>query len=85
MKYDLILLEISRDGANWTISQRSKHYSASSMFLREKPESARFMIIVTDPRNESTREVIEGTCDVTEATPLSYLARAPIELAPRPV
>ena len=78
MKYDLMLIEFSRDGANWTILQRSKHFSASSMFLREKPESVRFMIIVTGPRNESTREIIKVIRDVTEAIPLSYLARAPI-------
>ena len=42
------------------------------------------MIIVTGPYNESTREIIKVTRDVTEATPLSYLARARIELVPRP-
>ena len=72
-KYDLVLIEFSRDGTNWTILQRSKHYSASRMFF----ESVRFIIIVTDPRNESTLEIIKVTRDVTEATPLSYQARAP--------
>ena len=82
-KYDLLLIKFSRDGANWTILQRSKHYSASRMFLREKPESVRFMIIVTDSRSESSREIIKVTRDVTEATLLSKMARAPIELVPR--
>ena len=78
-KYDWILVEFSRDGAHWTIIERSKHYSASRMFLREKPESVRFMILVTDPRNETTREIIQVTRDVTEAIPLSYMTCAPIE------
>ena len=42
------------------------------------------MIIVTGPHYESTRAIIKVTRDVTEATPLSYLARARIELVPRP-
>ena len=42
------------------------------------------MIIVADPRNVSTREIIKVSRDATEATPLTYLARAPVELVPRP-
>ena len=66
-----------------TSYSESKHYSASRMLLREKHESVRFMIIVKDPRKESTREIIKVSRDVTEATPLSYSERAPIELVPR--
>ena len=83
-KYDLMLIKFNRDGTSWSILQRYKHYSASRMFLREKPQSVRFMIIVTDARNESTCEIIKVTRDVTETTPLSCLARAPLELVPRP-
>ena len=54
-KYDLKLIEFTSDGASWTIIQRSRHYSVSRMFLRENPQSVRFMIIVTDPCNVSTR------------------------------
>ena len=63
--------------------KRSKHYSVSRMFLREKAESAKFVVIVTDPRNVSTREIIKVSRDITEATLLTHLARAPLELVPR--
>ena len=53
------------------------------MFLREKPETVRFMIFVTDPRNECTRKIPKVTRDDTEAIPLSYMTRAPIEVVPR--
>ena len=83
-KYDLMLIEFSRDETSWTIMQRSDHYSVPRMFLRERPQSVKFMVILTDPRNVSTREIIKVSRDVTEATPLTYLARAPLELVPRP-
>ena len=44
---------------NWTIMQRSKHYSVSRMVLCEKPETVKFMLIVTDPPIVSTREIIK--------------------------
>ena len=59
-KYDLMLIEFDRDGTKWTIMQRSKHYSVSRMALREKPESVKFMIIVTDSPNVSKREIIKN-------------------------
>ena len=49
------------------------------MFLREKLESVRFMIIVTDPRTVSTRE-INVSREVTGATPLTCSARALLEM-----
>ena len=52
-------------------------------FFREKTESVRFMILVTDPRNETLREIIKVTRDVSEEIPLTYLMRAPIELVTR--
>ena len=82
-KYDLMLIEFTRDGANWTIFQRCKHYSALRMSLREKPESVRFVIIVTDPRNVFTRGIIKVSRDLTEVTHPTYSARAPLELVPR--
>ena len=50
------------------------------MFLREKPQNVRFMIIVTDPCNVTTREVIKVSRDVTEAIPLMCAAQAPLEM-----
>ena len=58
-KYNLLTIEFDRGGKNWTIMRRNKHYSVSSMFLREKPVSVKFMLIVTDLHNVSTREVIK--------------------------
>ena len=78
--YDLMLLEFTSDGTSLTILQPSKHDSVSRMFLREKPQSVRFMIIVTDPCNVSTREVIKVSREVTETTPLMCAAQAPLEM-----
>ena len=41
------------------------------------------MLIVTEPLNVSTREVINISREFTEVTALSYGARAPVELVPR--
>ena len=68
------------DGTSWTILQRSKHYSVSRMFLREKLESVRFMIIVTDPSDVSTHAIIKVSREVTEVTPLVYSALALFEM-----
>ena len=43
----------------------------------------KFMLIVTEPPNVSTREVIKISREFTEVTALSYGARAPVELVPR--
>ena len=81
-KDDLMMIEFSRDETSWTKLHRSKNYSVARMFLREKPESLKFMVIVTDPRNLSTREVIKVFRDITEGLPLTYLARASLEFLP---
>ena len=83
-KDDLVLIVFSRNGTNWTIMRGGGHYSVSRMFLREKLVSVKFMVIVTDPRNESTHEIFKVYGDITETTPLTYLARALLELVPRP-
>ena len=86
-KYEWMLIEFSRDGTSWTIIQRSKYYSVSRMLLREKLVSVNFMnfmVIVTDPRNESTREIIKVSCEVIEIMLLTHVTRAPLELVPRP-
>ena len=83
-KYDLMMIEFDRDGKNWTIKQRSKHYSVSRMVLRDRPQSVQFMLIVTDPPNVSTREIINISREFTEITALSHGARAPVVLVPRP-
>ena len=82
-KYDSRMIEFDRDGKNWTIMQRSKHYSVTRMFLRDQPQSVKFIFIVTEPPNVSTREVINISREFTEVTALSYGARAPIELVSR--
>ena len=56
-KYDLMMIEFDRHGKRWTISQRSKHYSVTRMILCDRPQSVKFMPIVTEPPNVSTREV----------------------------
>ena len=58
-KYDLMMIEFDRDGKNWTVTQRSKHYSVTRMVLRDRPQSVKFMLIVTDPPYVSTREIIK--------------------------
>ena len=68
------------DATSWTIINRNKHYSVSRMLLREIPQSVRFMIIVTDPCNVSTREIIKVSRNVTEAIPLMCAAQAPLEM-----
>ena len=71
--YDLMLVEFTSDGTSWTITQRSKHYSVSRMFLREKPQVVGFMIFVT-------RGVIKVSREVTDATLLMCAAQAPLEM-----
>ena len=58
-KYDLMMIEFDRDGKNWTVTQRSKHYSVTRMVLRDRIQSVKFMLIVTDPPYVSTREIIK--------------------------
>ena len=76
-KYDLLMI-----GKNWTITQRSKHYSVTRMILRERPQSVKFMLIVTEPPDVSTREVINISREFTEVTAPSYGARAPSPIKP---
>ena len=84
-KYELLMIEFDRDGKNWTIiTQRSKRYSVTRMVLRDRPQSVKFMLIVTEPPNVSTRETIRISREFKEVTALSYGARAPIEWVPRP-
>ena len=42
----------------------------------------KFILIVREPPNVSTREVIKISREFTEVTALSYGARAPVELVP---
>ena len=66
----LIMIEFDRDGTNWTIMQRFKHYSVFRMVLREQPQGVKFMLIVTDPPILSTREIIKVSREFTRMTPL---------------
>ena len=75
-----MMIEFTSDRASWTIIQRSKHSSVSGTVLCETPQSVRFMIIVTDPLNVSTHEVIKVSREVTEATPLICASQAPLEM-----
>ena len=79
-KYDMMLIEFTNDGRSWTVQHRSKPYSVSRMFFREMPQSVRFMIVVTDPCNVSTREVIKVSRGIAEETTLTCSARAPLEM-----
>ena len=78
--YDIMMIEFTGDRASWTINRRSKHSSVARMVLRETPRSVRFMIIVTDPLNVSTQKVIKVSREVTEATLLSCVSQAPLEM-----
>ena len=78
--YDLMMIEFSSEKTSWTIIQRTKHSSVARMFVREKPKSVRFMIIVTDPLNVSTREVIKVSREVTETIPLICAPQSPLEM-----
>ena len=57
--YDIMVTELTSDRASWTIIQRRKPSSVSRMVLRETPQSVRFMIIVTDPLDVLTHEIIK--------------------------
>ena len=83
-KDDSMMIEFDRDGKSRTITQRSKHYPFTRMILRDRPQSVKFILIVTEPPNVSTREVIKISREFTEATALSFGASAPVELVPRP-
>ena len=50
------------------------------MFVRGKPQSVRFMIIVTDPLNMFTREVIIVSREVTQTVLLLCALQAPLEM-----
>ena len=88
--YDLMMIEFTGDKASSHILQRTKHTSVAKIFVRDQPQSVRFMIIVSDPLNLSQREVIIVTREVTETTPLICSPQAPLEmvlmkpLSPRP-
>ena len=74
------MIEFDRDGKNRTITQRSKHHSVTRTILRDRPQSVKFMLIVTETPNVSTREVIHISREFTDVTALSYGARALVEL-----
>ena len=77
--YDM-MIEFTSDKASWNILQPTKHTSVAKMFVRDQPQSVRFMILVTDPLNLSQREVIKVTREVTETTPLICSPQAPLEM-----
>ena len=74
----MMVIKFTRDGTSWNILQRTKHTSVATMFVREKPQSVRFMIIVTDPLNMFTREVMKR--EVTETVPLTCAPQAPLKM-----
>ena len=80
----LMQVELSRDRNTWAIKRRSKNYSASRTFLRERSMRLRFMILARDLSNESMRQIIKVTGDVSETVPLSYEQHAPSDLVTRP-
>ena len=88
--YDMMMIEFTSDISSWNILPRTKHTSVARMFVRDQPQSVRFMIIVSDPLNLPQREVIRVTREVTETTNLICSPQAPLEmvlmrpLSPRP-
>ena len=54
------------------------------MVLRDRPQSVKFVLVVIDPPNVSTREIIKISREFTEITTLSYGARVTLELVSRP-
>ena len=77
---DMMMFEFTSDKASWNILQRTKHTSVAKMFVRDQPQSVRFMIIASDPLNLSQREVIKVTREVTVTTPLICSPQAPLEI-----
>ena len=73
-------IEFTNDKSSWNIIQVTKHSSVARMFVREKLQSVRFMVIVTDTLNMSTREVIKVSREVTETLPLICSPQAPPEM-----
>ena len=74
--YDLMMSEFRSCWEELDHTQRSKHYSVTRMILRDRPQSVKIMLIVTEPPNVSTREVIKISREFAEGTALSYGARA---------
>ena len=88
--YDMMMIEFTSDKASWNILQRTRHTSVARMFVRDQPQSVRFMIIVSDPLNLSQRLVIKVIREVTDTIHLICSPQAPLEmflmtpLLPRP-
>ena len=78
--YDMMVIEFTRDRASWNIIRRDKHSSVARMFVLEKRQNVRFMIIVTDLVKVSTREVIKVSREVAETIPLICASQAPLEI-----
>ena len=88
--YDMMMIEFTSDKASWNILQRTRHTSVAKMFVRDQPQSVRFMIIVSDALNLSQRLVIKVIREVTDTIHLICSPQAPLEmvlmtpLLPRP-
>ena len=78
--YDMIMIEFTSDKASWNILKRTRHTSVARIFVRDQPQSVRFMSIVTDPWNLSLRGVIKVTREITETTPLTCSPQGPLEM-----
>ena len=70
--YDMMMIEFTSGKGSWNILQRTEHTSVAKMFVRDQPQSVRFMIIVPD--------VIKVTREVTETTPLICSPEAPLDM-----
>ena len=76
-----MMIEFTNDKSSWNIIQVTKHSSVARMFVREKPQSVRFMVIVKDPLDMATREVIKVSREFTErVVPLICSPQAPLEM-----
>ena len=77
---DMMMIEFTSDKTSWNIIQGTMHTSVAKKFVRDQPQSVRFMIVVSDPLNLSQREVIKVTREVTETLPLICSPQAPHEM-----
>ena len=82
-KYNFFLIEFDHDREELDHHATKQAYSVTRMVLLHRPQSVKFMLIVTEPPNVPTREIIKISREFTEVTAVSYGARAPIELVRR--
>ena len=81
--FELLLKELEKLVGFGLMKRQKFDHCGRQYEQRDRPQSVKFMLIVTEPPNVSTREVIKISREFTEVTARSYGAHAPIELVPR--